>query len=306
MTDSSPTPPDGRDEAWAGRVFRSSDGLRIFYRDYDGPSDRPPLLCLHGLTRNSRDFEAFADAYSGTFRILAPDFRGRGQSERDPRPENYNPETYARDVIGLLDSLGIDRAIFVGTSLGGLVTMIVAATHRERIAGAILNDVGPVLDRAGLDRIRGYVGKARRFAGWDEAADHVAGINNHLPATNGRDEWIQAARRLCREDGDAIIFDYDMAIGDAFDQPSAAPVDMWPLYRMLAQVPLLIVRGGESDLLSPETAEAMRSAASDAALVTIEGVGHAPDLTEPEATAAIDAFLRRFTPPTGADQAGAG
>lgn len=283
------------EDAWRARSFTSSDGLRIFYRDYPGPAGRPPLICLHGLTRNSRDFEDFAAAHAGDFRVVAMDFRGRGQSERDPRPERYNPLTYAQDVVALLDELGIDKAIFVGTSLGGLVTMVVAAADARRIAGAILNDVGPVLEDAGLERIRTYVGRPRRFRDWAEAGDYVAGINNHLPAVNRAVDWQRMARRVCREDGGQVVLDYDMRIADAFNQPGGAPeFDMWPLYRMLARVPLLIVRGEATDLLSPQTAQRMVEEASDARLVTVAGVGHAPDLTEPEAAAAIDEFLKRF------------
>ena len=282
---------------WQERQFESREGLSIFFRDYPGADDRPPLLCLHGLTRNSRDVEQFAERYAGDFRIIAMDFRGRGRSDRDPNPANYIPTTYAADVIDLLDHLGVERAIFVGTSLGGLVTMIVAALDSRRIAGAILNDVGPALDEAGLARIRTYVGKPRRFADWREAGDYAAAINMQLPASNTPADWERHARRLCREDGDGIVFDYDMAIAEPFNSAGPTPdVDMWPLYRMLAQAPLLIVRGERSDLLTNATAQEMRAMAADAELVTVPEVGHAPELIEPAAAAAIDEFLERFRP----------
>ena len=280
---------------WNAGTWTSLDGLKLYYRDYPGSADRPPLLCLHGLTRNSRDFESFAGLHAGRFRVIAVDFRGRGMSAHDPDPARYLPITYAADVLQLLDELAIDRAVFVGTSLGGLVTMLVAGIQPQRIAGTILNDVGPELDQAGLDRIRSYVGKPVRFADWDEAADYIAGINRGLPASNGREDWLRAARRLCREDKGGIVFDYDMAIAEPFNQPDdGVAVDMWPLYRRLGQAPLLIVRGEHSDLLSAATADAMLDAAPGAELVTIPGVGHAPDLTEPAATAAIKPFLGRF------------
>lgn len=286
---------EARDARWNACYWDSPDGLKIFYRDYAGPADRPPLLCLHGLTRNSRDFAALAERYAGDFRVITVDFRGRGNSDRDGQPERYVPVTYAADVIGLLDHLKIPRAIFVGTSLGGLVTMIVAATALERISGAILNDIGPALEDAGLDRIRGYVGNGIDFADWNAAGAYVAGINNNLPASNGPEDWVRAARRLCREDGGRIIFDYDMAIASAFDAPGGEQVfDMWSLYRQLARKPLLIVRAEQSDLLSSGTAAAMQEAGEDAQLVTVPGVGHAPELGEPEAAAAIDAFLRSW------------
>lgn len=294
MSRDSMIPVEAEELQGEGGYWTSPDGLRIFYRDYPGSADRPPLLCLHGLTRNSRDFEHFAHRYAGQHRIIAVDFRGRGRSDRDPHPERYLPITYAGDVLGLLDELAIPRAVFVGTSLGGLVTMIVAAMQPDRIAAAILNDIGPSLEDAGIARIKTYAGKGATFQDWPEAGAYVARINNHLPASNSTEDWIRIARRLCREDGGRVVFDYDMRIADAFDAPASPAVDMWPLYRQLARKPLLIVRAEQSDLLSADTAEAMRDAAADAEVVTVPGVGHAPDLGEPEAVVAIDAFLERL------------
>lgn len=280
---------------WQGRTWTSRDELKLFYRDYPGSPEAPPLLCLHGLTRNARDFEAFAERYCGRFRVIAPDFRGRGMSELDPIPAHYVPGTYADDILQLLDELAIPEAIFVGTSLGGLVTMLVASVQPHRVAAAILNDVGPQLDQRGLDRISSYVGKPMRFQDWDEAARYVASINGGLPASHRHGDWINAARRLCKQDGDAVVFDYDMSIAKPFDQAKeASAFDMWPLYRKLAEAPLLILRGENSDLLSRETAAAMVAAAMRAQLVTVPGAGHAPELSEPAATAAIDTFLSKF------------
>lgn len=288
--------PRGAAAAWKDCHWTSRDGLELYYRDYPGSSERPPLLCLHGLTRNSRDFADFAARYAGRFRVIAVDFRGRGMSERDPVPARYLPTTYAADILQLLDELAIDRALFVGTSLGGLVTMLVAGIQPNRIAAAILNDIGPAVDQSGLDRIRTYVGKAMRFADWDEAAEYIAGVNRGLPASNGHDDWVSAARRVCKEDSGGVIFDYDMAIAEPFNERNDGVVtfDMWPLYRRLGQAPLLIVRGELSDLLSAATAKAMLDAAPGAQLVTVSGVGHAPELNEPTAVAAIDQFLSRF------------
>src|SRR5688572_7438910 len=237
----------GKTAEWKARTWTSRDGLQLYFRDYPGSDERPPLLCLHGLTRNSRDFEDFADRYAGRFRVIAVDFRGRGNSERDPEPSRYMPISYATDVLQLLDELSIDRALFVGTSLGGLVTMLVAGIQPQRIAGAILNDIGPELDPSGLDRIGSYVGKPVRFRSWDEAADYIATINRNLPASNDHGDWLRAARRLCREDQGEVVFDYDMAIAEPFNQRGGAVAfDMWPLYRRLGQAPLLIVRAEKS------------------------------------------------------------
>jgi pimeloyl-ACP methyl ester carboxylesterase len=268
------------------------DGLRLHYRDYPGNDGARTLLCLPGLTRNARDFSEFAERYSPRFRVIALDFRGRGESDYDPLPARYNPLTYAGDVLQLLDDLGLDSAIFVGTSLGGLVTMTLAAMAPSRIAAAILNDVGPELSRAGLDRIKSYVGKDLRFRSWDDAADTIAANNRHLPARFTHADWVKAARRVCRERNGEIVFDYDMAIIQPFNTPGPTPqVDMWPLFAALAQKPLLVVRGELSDVLSAAAVEKMRFAAPLAKFVVVSGVAHAPLLNEPEAVAAIDNFL---------------
>ena len=268
------------------------DGLRFHYRDYPGPADKPPLLCLHGLTRNARDFAQFAERYSPGWRTIVVDFRGRGLSDYDPQPERYTPLTYAADVRHLLDQLEIDRAVFVGTSLGGLVTMAIAATTPRRIAAAILNDVGPDVAPGGVDRILGYVGKDRRFHTWDEAAHAVAEIQRAAFEHYSHDDWVAMAKRNCRQEGGEIRFDYDMAIAEPFKTLGPTPtVDLWPFFAALAEKPLLVVRGEKSDLLTAETAAKMKQVAPRMRLATVAGVGHAPHLDEPEAVAAIDDFL---------------
>jgi pimeloyl-ACP methyl ester carboxylesterase len=290
MPDPSPTEPKFAECRWS-----SGDGLSLYYRDYPGSAERPPLLCLHGLTRNSRDFEQIADRYAGEFRVIALDFRGRGQSDRDPSSANYVPNVYANDVLGLLNALGIHQAIFFGTSLGGLVTMIVAALEGGRIAGSILNDIGPDIDPEGLRRIGSYVGTSARFRDWDEAAAHVAALGGGLPARFTQVDWLRIARQLCREQDGGVVLDYDRHIADAFKvEPSATPFDMWPLFRALAARPVLVLRGEFSDLLTAETTQRMAGAGTDVEVVTVPGVGHAPWLDEPEVTAALDRFLQRW------------
>jgi len=271
---------------------RLGDGLRMHYRDYAGSADLPPLLCLHGLTRNARDFAGFAERYSPRFRVIVVDFRGRGDSDYDPSPERYNPLTYAGDVIELLDDLGIDRVIFVGTSLGGLVTMAMAAIAPQRIHAAILNDVGPELEDVGIDRIMSYLGNDQRFESWEAAADAVA--EKHGPAfpNYGRGDWMAMARRNCRERDGEISFDYDMAIAEPFKTAGPVPkIDMWPLFLALAQKPLLLVRGEISLLLGASATEKMRQLAPQMRFVSVPATGHSPELDEPEAVAAIDSFL---------------
>lgn len=277
--------------------FVVRDGLRLHYRDYPGPSDRPPLLCLHGLTRNSRDFAELAKRYSPRFRVLALDFRGRGLSDYDPLPARYNPLTYAGDVIELLDRLAIPQAIFVGTSLGGLVTMTIAAMVPQRIAATILNDIGPDVDASGISRILSYVGKDKRFTSWDEAADAIAANYGASFVRYTHDDWVKMAKRNCREENGEIRFDYDMAIAEPFKTSGPAPqVDLWPLFAVLGRKPLLVVRGERSDLLTSATTEKMKALVPDVKLATVAGVGHAPELNEPEAVAAIDEFLDSVVP----------
>ena len=273
------------------RHFTVKDGLKLHYRDYPGSNERPPILCLPGLTRNSRDFAHLAERHSARFRVLALEFRGRAGSDYDPQPMRYNPLTYSGDVIELLDQLDISQAIFVGTSLGGLVTMTVGALAPQRIAATILNDIGPELKTQGLDRIRNYVGKDIRFESWQAAAETIANNVGRIPASYAQEDWVRMARRVCREDDGAIRFDYDMAIVKPFEAAPTPTIDMWPLFATLAQKPLLVVRGELSDLLSADAAKEMQAAAPNAKFVTVPGVGHAPELDEPEAVAAIDAFL---------------
>ena len=287
----------GEDQRFRDGYFTVRDGLKLHYRDYPGSAARPPLLCLPGLTRNTRDFAHLAERMSPRHRVLALDFRGRAASDYDPQPGRYNPLTYAGDVLELLNQLMIDRAIFVGTSLGGLVTMTVAGLAPQRIAAAILNDIGPELHQAGLDRIKGYVGRDIRFADWDEAARTIAKNVGNIPESYTQEDWVRMARRTCREDNGTIVFDYDFAIAQPFNTGDPAPkFDMWPLFRALAQHPVLVVRGERSDLLSAEAAEQMRLAAPTVRIALVPGVGHAPELDEPEALAAIDEFLASVAP----------
>ena len=277
---------------WTDRFWNSADGVKLHYRDYDGNRDRPPILCIPGLTRNARDFEPLADRFAGDWRVIAIDLRGRGGSAFDPDPSNYKPMVYVADILKMLDQLGIADAVFVGTSLGGICTMALALGHNERIAGALLNDIGPEIDRAGVERIAGYVGKTSRFASWDEAIDQVSSRNLDVYPDYSRADWDRFVRRMAKEDGLAVVFDYDMAIAGNFESAASAP-DIWPLYQALDGRPVAILRGELSDLLSADVATRMASELSDVELVTVPRVGHAPSLDEPESLAAIDRLLAR-------------
>ena len=277
---------------WTDRYWNSADGVKLHYRDHDGNRDCAPILCIPGLTRNARDFEPVADRFAGEWRVISIDLRGRGGSAFDPDPANYKPMVYVADILKMLDQLGIADAVFVGTSLGGLCTMALALTDRERIAGALLNDIGPVVDMAGIDRIAGYVGKEARFASWDDAVDQLAARNLDVYPDYTRPEWERFARRLAREDGPDVVFDYDMRIADNFERAVTAP-EIWPLYQALDGRSVTILRGELSDLLSAEVAERMASEIGDVELVTVPRVGHAPSFDEPESIAALERLLAR-------------
>jgi pimeloyl-ACP methyl ester carboxylesterase len=275
-------------------TWRSADGLTLSARIYPGDPTSLPVLCLPGLTRNGRDFAALAQAIAPRHPVICPDLRGRGNSQWASDPATYTPAHYVGDVIGLLAARGIDRFVAVGTSLGGLMTMMLAAALPGRIAGAVLNDIGPEIDPAGLARIRGYVGQPVRFADWDAAAQALATAQGAAFPRFGADDWMTFAQRSMRvADDGAIVFDYDMAIAQPFaqdDGASPAP-DLWPLFAALGQSPLLVVRGALSDILSADTAALMVAQHPEAELVTVADVGHAPTLDEPEAQAAILALL---------------
>ena len=279
--------------SWTDRYWNSADGVKLHYRDYDGNRDRPPILCIPGLTRNARDFEPLADRFAGDWRVLAIDLRGRGGSAFDPDPANYKPMVYVADILKMLDQLGIADAVFVGTSLGGICTMALALGDRERIAGALLNDIGPKIDSAGVERIMGYVGKASSFASWADAITEMSARNFDVYPDYGPAEWERYVRRVMREDGSgSIVFDYDMAIAGNFESAASAP-EIWPLYQALDGRPVTILRGEMSDLLSAQVATRMASELADVELVTVPRVGHAPSLDEPESMAALDRLLAR-------------
>jgi pimeloyl-ACP methyl ester carboxylesterase len=290
-------------EAFTDRFWTASDGLALHARDYPGASGpaRVPVVCLHGLTRNARDFEDLAPRLAARGRrVLAPDVRGRGQSGWDPQPMRYVPATYAGDILALLDALGIGRAVFIGTSMGGLITMTVAAFRPQAVAAAVLNDIGPELAPEGIKRITGFTGKSAEITTWDEAAGYARKLNEIAFPHYTAEQWMAFARRLFTDKDGRPALDYDPDIAKPLAPPPPPPqgqappppVDLWPLFKGLASGrPLLTIRGALSDLLSPEIAGRMREAAPGMAYAEVAGVGHAPMLDEPEALAAIDALL---------------
>ncbi|HVV64267.1 MAG TPA: alpha/beta fold hydrolase [Rhizomicrobium sp.] len=279
--------------SFAERRIAMQDGLSIYVRDYASNGARLPVVCLHGLTRNSRDFETVAPwLVSLGRRAIAIDARGRGLSDDDPDPGRYRPDVYLGDALRALDALGVPRAVFLGTSMGGVMTMIAATVAASRIAAAILNDIGPEIDPRGLARIAAYVGKAGPFATWDEMIAAVKAAQG--PLFPGKDDafWSAFARRVAREREGKVEFAYDPAIARAFAPRGAEPPpSMIPLFTALAQRPVLVLRGALSDLLSPQGVAAMTRIKPDLDFAEIPDVGHAPTLDEPEARRAIEDFL---------------
>ena len=282
------------------RFWTSRDGLKLHYRDYpangQGGMDRPPVLCLPGLTRNARDFEALAARLAGDWRVICPEMRGRGDSAYAKDSASYNPLQYADDLAMLFDEAGIERFVVIGPSLGGLLTMILAMMGPQRIAGAVLNDIGPVIEEAGLSRIRNYVGQGRSFPTWMHAARALAETQGAAFPDNSIADWLAMAKRVMVVSGNGrVAFDYDMKIAEPFAQPAGVAVaDMWPGIDALAGRPVLFLRGGLSDILSAQTLAEMVQRVAGAEAVTIANVGHAPMLDEPEALAAIDRLLARI------------
>ncbi|MBL8542790.1 MAG: alpha/beta hydrolase [Hyphomonadaceae bacterium] len=279
-------------------LFATADGPRLEVRDYApaGAVSGAPVLCLHGLTRNVRDFDELAPRIAGLGRrVIVASQRGRGGSDRDPMPARYNPAIYAGDMLALLDQLSVERAVYVGTSMGGLMTMITAAIAPQRIAAAVLNDIGPEIDPAGLARIQSYVGKTKPVETWADAIASTRILQSvAFPKETSDAFWEAFARRAYREEPDGrVVLDYDPAIAQAFQPaPDAPAADLWPLFEALKPVPVLLVRGGISDLLSAATVEEMRRRKPDLKAVSVPDVGHAPYMTEPAAWAAIEDFLR--------------
>ena len=281
---------------YENRYWWSNDGIRLHYRDYPGDSSKPPILCLPGLTRNARDFDAVARRLSPEWRVIAIDLRGRGDSGYAKDPMTYVPLTYVQDVQALLGELGVDRYVAFGSSLGGIVSMLLAGTSRESVAGVLLNDVGPDIMPEGLARIRSYVGRSNTWPTWIHAARAVAEANGGVYPDVTLEDWRAMAKRLYRlNSAGRIVLDYDMKIAEPFRVPgNEAGPDMWRALAVLTSVPTLIVRGAKSDVLSATTAARMAETLDDGELVTIAGVGHTPTLGEPEAEAGIDRLLARI------------
>jgi len=276
--------------------YSSQEGLRLYARDYGArTSQKTPIVCLPGLTRNSKDFAALAGRLSIDRRVLCPDFRGRGKSEYAASWMDYTATNEMRDTFDMMAAAGVDHAIFIGTSRGGLVTMTMGTARPTAIKGVIMNDVGPEVDLAGVTRIMGYVGKMAPPKTWEEAAILIRQMNDrHFPNMPG-EKWHEFARMTFRDEDGAPASDYDPAIGLGLRRAAKLTrgkiPTMWNEFKSLSNIPMLLVRGENSDLLSKQTVQEMADVHSNMKLVTAKDRGHAPFLDEPEVSMAIDAFL---------------
>lgn len=281
---------------FADRYWQSPDGLKLHYRDYAGPSNRPTILCLPGLTRNARDFAALADRLCGRWRVICVDLRGRGESEYAGDPATYSPLTYLQDIEALLAQLKLRKIVCIGTSLGGLITMLLALSKPGRVVGAVLNDVGPVVEPAGLDRIRTYVGRFQSWPTWVHAARALQEGQGDVNPDFGLVDWIALAKRVHKLTPQGrVVPDYDMRIAEPMREVGPA-VDMWPAWEALGDVPTVLLRGALSDILAPATAKEMVKRRPSTRLVTVQRVGHAPTLDEPSSVRAIEGLLKIIAP----------
>lgn len=286
---------------WIDRRVMVGDGLGLHCRDYAGPAsaaDRPPVLCLPGLTRNCRDFEPLALHLAARHRVLTPDLRGRGGSDRDPDWRRYRLDVYVADIAALMHALAVPEAVVVGTSLGGLVGMSLAAGDRDRVAGLVLNDIGPTLDPRGMQRIAAGAGMTRPAASWEEAAADARAANAMALPDLDADDWLRLARAVYREESPGrIVRDVDPLIGRALREPVGPAPDFWAAFGALEGLPLLCIRGALSDLLSTETVAEMSVRQPQMQRCEIPGRGHAPTLDEPASREALDRFLARWAAP---------
>jgi len=275
--------------------YPSADGLNLYYREYGEAVEKCPLLCLSGLTRNSGDFHDFAMWYSKDRKVYALDYRGRGKSDYDENYSNYNPQTYIGDIFAFLTKLEIERALFVGTSLGGMLTMGFAGLAKQYIAAAILNDVGPELNASGGARILDYVGKDIRFPTLEAAADaQKSQYSSAYPDLLDAD-WIMQSQNTFTYDEGAqnYRFNYDMKLGKALAEQfeKSEPVDLWPFFKALGDVPTLAIRGALSDVLSKEVFQKMAEENPAMQSIELANRGHVPQLDELDLLPELDNFI---------------
>lgn len=274
------------------RYFTSRDNLQLFFRDWDGGTgSATPVLCLPGLTRNSRDFTTLARHLAPRRRVICPDLRGRGRSAYARDWRTYEPATYLDDIRHLLAALGLGRVVIIGVSLGGLLGMAVAAAFPMALAGLVINDAGPEVALAGRSRILDYISQDRPQPDWPTAVGH---LKERFPTLSleADEDWQSFARgTFCEGSDGRLHFDWDLAIVRPILEPAEPLPDLWALWRAVRRIPALAIRGGASDILSPETFARMKAEKPDVVQVTLPGIGHCPSLNEPPVRKALDDFL---------------
>jgi pimeloyl-ACP methyl ester carboxylesterase len=279
------------------QFIAAQDGLSLHIRCYGAPlTPRLPVVCLPGLTRTEADFEALATALAqDTERprpVIALDYRGRGQSEYDRNPANYSLGVELSDLLRVLAALNLGRAVFIGTSRGGILTMLLGAARPGAIGGVVLNDIGPVIETSGLARIKSYVGKLPQPKNFEDAAQILRGIfAAQFPKLSPQD-WVAFARRNFREENGTLIPSYDVNLAKSLEGLDLSrPSPLWEQFDALPRVPILVIRGANSDILSAETVTAMRARRPELQSLEVADQGHAPLLDTADVIATIRAFV---------------
>ncbi len=267
---------------------------RMAYVEWGDPANPRVLLCVHGLARQGRDFDTFARAMSDRYRVVCPDVAGRGRSDWLADPAGYQIPAYVAAMVTLLARLDAQELHWVGTSMGGLIGLGLAALPGSPVKRLVLNDVGPAIEAAALQRIGTYLGQPLRWGSVEEAADYLRSISASF-GPHTREQWLALTQPMLRPDGDGFKLHYDPSIAVPFraitpDSAKAGEAALWAAYDAL-RCPTLLLRGAQSDLLSRETAQAMTQRGPKARLVEFEGVGHAPTLVAPEQIEAVREFL---------------
>lgn len=288
--------------------YQSQDGLKLYARDYRKQfataehtnANAPTIICIPGLTRNSADFHELCVHFMHSFPIVSVDLRGRGLSEYDPNPSNYLPTTYAEDIQLLIDHLQLSSVVFVGTSLGGFVSLLVAANNPTYLQGLVINDFGPQIETSGLDRIKSYVGKLPKVNNWDEALQQTKAINGNEFPNLTNEQWQTFTHNIFRENSQGCPeLNYDSNIAVPFEETASDNVsmDLWPIFDLIKHIPILLIHGELSDIISANAVEAMMQRRPDMLQVEIPNCGHAPLLNEKKSFTAIKQFMNSVAIP---------
>lgn len=278
--------------------YKSADGLDLYYREYAGDASKTPIVCLSGLTRNSADFHDFALRYSGTRVVYALDYRGRGKSQYDSDYKNYDPQTYLSDVFLFISSLKINKVIFVGTSLGGLLAMGLAGLAPQNTEAVVLNDIGPEISQSGGERIAGYVGQDVRFPTLQAAADAQKQQFSGAYPDLSNEEWLKttAVGFILDEQDNNYRPNYDLLLGKALQEQvsNQQQFDLWAFFETLKDKPTLAIRGALSDVFSEDVFDKMQTIHPKMDTLILENRGHVPLLNEPLALQKLDQFFEHL------------